>query len=159
SFSVQGSTATINLANTTATVNNNTLLETLSSGNTTFNAQASILRGVITTDPSVSTVNLTQGTIWTMTGNSNATNVTNDASTIISPPPTGDPTQLSSYKTLTANTYVGVGGTIQLNTYLGNDSAPSDRLVINGGTATGSTGLRILNTTGPGDQTVANGIL
>ena len=159
SFSVQGSTATINLVKTTAIANNNTLLETLSSGNTTFNAQASTLQGVITTDPSVATVNLTQGTIWTMTGNSNATNVTNDASQIIYTPPTGDPTQLASYKTLTANNYVGVGGTIQLNTFLGNDSSPSDRLVINGGTATGSTGLRILNTTGPGDQTVANGIL
>jgi outer membrane autotransporter protein len=160
SFSVQGSTADISLVNTIATVNNNTLLETLSSGVTTFNAQASTLRGVITTDPSISTVNLTQGTVWTMTGNSNATNVTNNASTIIYTPPTGDPTLLSSYKTLTATNYVGVGGTIQLNTYLGNDSAPSDRLVIiNGGTATGSTGLRILNTTGPGDQTVANGIL
>ncbi|HVX75987.1 MAG TPA: autotransporter outer membrane beta-barrel domain-containing protein [Bradyrhizobium sp.] len=159
SFSVQGSTANINLVNTRATVNDNVLLQTTSSGNTTFNAQASTLQGVITTDPSISTVNLTQGTVWTMTGNSNATNVTNNDSEIIYTPPTGDPTQLSSYKTLTANNYTGMGGTIALNTYLANDSAPSDRLVINGGTASGSTGLKITNSGGPGDQTVANGIL
>jgi outer membrane autotransporter protein len=160
SLSVQGSTANINLANATATANNNTLLATSSSGSATFNAQASILQGVITTGAgSTSTVNLAQQTVWTMTGNSNATNVNNNNSEIIYTPPTGDPTQLSSYKTLTANNYGGAGGTIALNTFLGNDSSPSDRLAINGGTATGSTSLRILNTTGPGDQTVSNGIL
>jgi outer membrane autotransporter protein len=160
SFLVQGATANINLVNAIATANNNTLLATSSSGNTTFNAQGSILQGVITTAAgSTSAVNLTQQTVWTMTGNSNATNVINNSSEINYTPPAGDPTQLSSYKTLTANNYTGAGGTITLNTYLGNDSSPSDRLVINGGTATGSTALRIMNTTGPGDQTVSNGIL
>ena len=95
-----------------------------------------------------------------MTGNSNATNLTNNDSLIFYTPPSGDPTQLSSYKTLTVNNYSGTGGTIVLNTYLGNDGSPSDRLVIvNGGTATGSTALRIMKTTGPGDQTTASGIL
>jgi outer membrane autotransporter protein len=118
------------------------------------------LQGVISTDASsTSTVNLTQQTVWTMTGNSNATNVTNDSSHIIYTPPSGDTTQLSSYKTLTANNYTGVGGMITLNTFLGNDSSPSDRVVINGGTATGSTALRIQNTNGPGDLTTSNGIL
>ncbi len=160
SFSVQGSTADISLTNTTATANNNTLLETTSSGDTVFNAQASTLRGVITTDASsASTVNLTQGTVWTMTGNSNATSLSNDASQIIYTPPTGDPTQLASYKTLTVTSYEGVGGAIQLNTFLGDDSAPSDRLIINGGAGTGATSLDIRNTTGTGALTVANGIL
>ena len=125
-----------------------------------FNAQASTLQGVISTATGgASTVNLTQGTVWTMTGNSNATSVTNDASQIVYTPPTGDPTQLASYKTLTAMNYTGVGGTIQLNTFLGDDSAPSDRLIIDGGAATGATKLDIRNTTGPGAETVANGIL
>jgi hypothetical protein len=160
SFSVQGSTADIGLANATAIANNNTLLETTSTGNSVFNAHASTLQGLITTDvTSTSTVNLTQGTVWTMTGNSNATSLTNDASQIVYTPPTGDPTQLASYKTLTAMNYTGVGGTIQLNTFLGDDSAPSDRLIINGGAATGATKLDIRNTTGPGAETVSNGIL
>ena len=114
---------------------------------------------IFTQTGSTSAVNLTQGTVWTLTGNSNATSVTNDASQIIYTPPTGDPTQLASYKTLTVTNYGGVGGTIQLNTFLGDDSAPSDRLIINGGTATGATTLDIRNTTGPGAETVANGIL
>jgi hypothetical protein len=160
SFSVQGSTADIGLTSATATANNNTLLETTSSGSTMFNAQGSTLQGVITTETgSTSTVNLTQGTVWTMTGNSNATSLTNDASQIIYTPPTGDPTQLSSYKTLTVTNYEGVGGAIRLNTFLGDDSAPSDRLIINGGAGTGATTLDIRNTTGPGAETVANGIL
>ena len=46
-----------------------------------------------------------------------------------------------------------------LNTFLGTDGSPSDRLVINGGTATGATRLRITNTDGPGAQTTCNGIL
>ena len=114
SFSVQGSTADISLSNAVATANNNTLLETTSSGSAVFNAQGSTLQGVIFTQiGSASAVNLTQGTVWTLTGNSNATSVTNDASQIIYTPPTGDPTQLASYKTLTVTNYGGVGGTIR----------------------------------------------
>ena len=55
--------------------------------------------------------------------------------------------------------YTGTGGEILLNTYLGGDGSPSDRLIINGGTATGSTGLFIHNTTGQGAETTGNGIL
>jgi len=159
SFSVQGATANINLSNTIATANNNTLLNTNSSGTTTFDAQGSTLQGVISTQTgSISTVNLTQNTIWTMTGNSTATTVINDNSQIIYTAPTGDPTQLSSYKTLAAGNYTGVNGIIGLNTFLGTDGSPSDRLVINGGSATGNSFLRITNTGGPGAETVANGI-
>jgi outer membrane autotransporter protein len=158
SFLVQGgATANIGLAGATATVNNGTLLQT--SGTTTFNTQGSTLQGMILTQGGTSTVNLAGQTRWTMTGNSNATSLTNNNSEIVYAPPTGAPTLPSSYKTLTANNYGGTGGTITLNTFLGNDSSPSDRLVVNGGTATGSTAIRIVNTTGPGDQTLSNGIL
>jgi len=51
-------------------------------------------------------------------------------------PPTADPTLLSSYKTLTVMNYIGEGGAIGLNTFLGTDDSPSDRLVIDGGAAT-----------------------
>jgi outer membrane autotransporter protein len=61
--------------------------------------------------------------------------------------------------TLTVANYVGAGGNIMFNTFLGADNSPSDRLVINGGTATGTTTLTIHNTTGPGEPTNANGIL
>ena len=45
-----------------------------------------------------------------------------------------------------------------MNTFLGADGSPSDRLVINGGTASGNSFLRITNAGGPGAETVANGI-
>ncbi|EHR04909.1 autotransporter family protein [Bradyrhizobium sp. WSM471] len=59
---------------------------------------------------------------------------------------------------LTTNGYIGIGGTIAMNTFLGADGSPSDRLVINGGNATGNSFLRITNVGGPGAETVANGI-
>ena len=59
---------------------------------------------------------------------------------------------------LTTNNYVGAGGTIAMNTFLGADGSPSDKLIINGGSATGNSFLRITNAGGPGAETVANGI-
>jgi outer membrane autotransporter protein len=53
-----------------------------------------------------------------------------------------------------AGNYAGNGGTIALNTVLGGDGSASDRLVIRGGGATGTTGLRIANAGGTGAQTV-----
>ncbi|MEO6921027.1 MAG: autotransporter outer membrane beta-barrel domain-containing protein [Collimonas sp.] len=54
--------------------------------------------------------------------------------------------------------YVGQNGTIALNTYLAGDGAASDRLVINGGAASGSSNLRITNVGGPGASIIADGI-
>ena len=87
--------------------------------------------------------------------------MTNGSSLIQFTPPVGDPTLLSSYKTLTAVNYIGQGGTLGLNTFLGADGSPSDRLVISGGTATatGNSLLKITNTTGAGALTTGNGIL
>ena len=59
---------------------------------------------------------------------------------------------------MTTTSYIGAGGTIALNTFLGGDGSPSDKLVINGGSATGNSFLRITNAGGPGAETVANGI-
>ena len=59
---------------------------------------------------------------------------------------------------LMTTSYTGDGGTIAMNAFLGGDNSPSDRLVINGGTASGTSGLRITNTGGSGDLTLGNGI-
>jgi outer membrane autotransporter protein len=159
-FNVQGAVADIVVNRSSITSNNGVLLNTLSSGTTALTATGSQLTGLITTD-STSTANVTLrgNTNWTMSGSSNLTNLVNNSSNIIFTPPIGDPTQLSSYKTLTAMNYTGMGGGIALNTFLGADGSPSDQLVINKGTATGSTSLTIHNTTGPGLQTTSNGIL
>ncbi|HEY1778914.1 MAG TPA: autotransporter outer membrane beta-barrel domain-containing protein [Roseiarcus sp.] len=53
--------------------------------------------------------------------------------------------------------YVGASGALAVNTFLGNDSSPSDRLVISGGAATGETFVHVTNIGGPGAQTT-NGI-
>ncbi len=45
-----------------------------------------------------------------------------------------------------------------MNTFLGADGSPSDKLIINGGSAIGNSLLRITNAGGPGAETVANGI-
>jgi outer membrane autotransporter protein len=60
--------------------------------------------------------------------------------------------------TLSVGSYVGQNGTIALNTVLAGDGSASDKLVINGGTATGSTSLKVTNVGGAGATTVSNGI-
>jgi outer membrane autotransporter protein len=54
--------------------------------------------------------------------------------------------------------YIGQNGSVALNTFLAGDGSASDRLVINGGTASGSSSLRITNVGGPGASIVADGI-
>ncbi|MFM0734713.1 autotransporter outer membrane beta-barrel domain-containing protein [Paraburkholderia sediminicola] len=54
--------------------------------------------------------------------------------------------------------YAGQNGTIGLNTVVAGDGAASDRLVLSGGTATGSTRLQVTNVGGQGARTVADGI-
>jgi outer membrane autotransporter protein len=163
-FAVQGGTANIAATGATVIGNNGVLLSASQNGGApgvvTMTANSSVLTGAILTDAvSTSTVTLGTGTTWNMTGNSNVTNLTDNNSTINISAPTGDPTQLASYKTLTTVNYAGTGGEINLNTYLGADGSPSDRLVISGGTATGATSLMIHNTTGLGAETTGNGIL
>ncbi|MCZ8383724.1 autotransporter outer membrane beta-barrel domain-containing protein [Achromobacter xylosoxidans] len=58
----------------------------------------------------------------------------------------------ANFKTLTVDHYVG-GGLLVLNTRMGDDASPTDRLVINGGSTTGDTALRIVNAGGSGGQT------
>ncbi|HAI46281.1 MAG TPA: autotransporter outer membrane beta-barrel domain-containing protein, partial [Stenotrophomonas sp.] len=58
-----------------------------------------------------------------------------------------------------AGNYVGNGGALYLNTVLGDDSSLSDKLVISTGSASGTTGVGILNAGGAGASTVADGIL
>jgi type V secretory pathway adhesin AidA len=55
--------------------------------------------------------------------------------------------------------YIGAGGRLRLDTRLGSDGSPSDRLIMDTGVATGNTGLVVSNVGGAGAKTVANGIL
>ena len=159
-FHVQGAVAGLTVSGSSVIGNNGILLSTQGAGSTTLTATASQLTGAATTAAgSTADMTLQSNTTWTMTGSSNLSNVVNDPSIIVFTPPSGDPTQLASYKTLSMINYTGAGGRIVLNTYLGTDGSPSDQLVVDSGTATGTTSLEIRNTTGPGSQTTGDGIL
>jgi T5SS/PEP-CTERM-associated repeat protein/autotransporter-associated beta strand protein len=54
--------------------------------------------------------------------------------------------------------YAGSSGTLAINTFLGGDNSPSDRLVISGGAATGNTIMHVTNVGGPGAETTGDGI-
>ncbi|MCL1886610.1 MAG: autotransporter outer membrane beta-barrel domain-containing protein, partial [Betaproteobacteria bacterium] len=60
--------------------------------------------------------------------------------------------------TVTGN-YVGMGGAMIFNAYLGDSTSVSDSLVIDGGSATGNTSVFIASLGGQGAQTTGNGIL
>lgn len=93
---------------------------------------------------------------WNMiassTVNNTAGSTTENAGLIVFAPPVN-----GAYKTLTTSNFVGgaggAAGTVVLNTYLGGDASPSDQIVIDGGKATGQTGLVINNLNGGGAAT------
>ncbi|MCX8280774.1 autotransporter outer membrane beta-barrel domain-containing protein [Phyllobacterium sp. 0TCS1.6C] len=58
-----------------------------------------------------------------------------------------------------AGNYTGNGGLLFLDTVLGDDSSASDRLVIDGGSAGGTTGISVQNDGGAGAATTADGIM
>lgn len=61
--------------------------------------------------------------------------------------------------TLTVNgNYVGNGGVLRLGTALGDSGSATDRLLLNGGNASGNTTVQITNLGGLGAQTTGNGI-
>ena len=91
---------------------------------------------------------------WNVTANSTLTGQLSNAGLVAFTAPVG-----GVFKTVTPVNYIGAGGTLGLNTFLGTDGSPSDRLVINGGTATGNSRLRITNAGGAGVLTTGNGIL
>lgn len=68
------------------------------------------------------------------------------------------PPQNNEYKSLYVHSYAG-GGTLGMHTFLGDDASPTDRLIIDGGTATGNSHIAVTNTGGPGALTTGNGIL
>ncbi|EOH6075812.1 autotransporter outer membrane beta-barrel domain-containing protein [Burkholderia cenocepacia] len=175
-FAARGGTADIAVRNgTVVTAGNGTLLNLANGSNVTFSASAVNLAGDIVSDASsTGNVFLANGTTltgkidpvalsvdgtstWRVTGSSVLSSL-NNAGLVAFAAPTGSPTLTGSYKTLTTGGYVGNGGTLALNTYLGADTSPTDRLIVNGGTASGTTGLKIANTAGTGAQTTGDGI-
>jgi fibronectin-binding autotransporter adhesin len=103
---------------------------------------------------SKSNVNLTNGTVWNLTGPSNVSSLAVTNSVVAFAPPGAG----GGFKTLTVNNYVGSGANVVLNTALGGSSSPTDRIIVSGGSATGNTLLTIRNAGGVGAQTTGVGI-
>jgi len=66
----------------------------------------------------------------------------------------------TDYASLTVQgNYIGQNGVLELNTFLGGDSSPSDQLVIDGGSASGNTSVLVHNTSAASAITRGDGIL
>ncbi|TDN57861.1 autotransporter outer membrane beta-barrel domain-containing protein [Paraburkholderia sp. BL10I2N1] len=123
----------------------------------TSGTRLSLQNGAVLTgwiDPTAVSIDATS--TWNMTASSQVDSV-NLVGAINFAAPAALP--LSAGRTLTASNWVGQGGTIGLYTVLAGDGSPSDRLVIDGGPATGSAKLHITNAGGAGAFTTGNGIL
>ena len=148
------STATINFTGTTATANGGNLLNATNGSAIAFNANASTLTGAIQTDATSTTnVSLTNNTNWTMTGSSTLTTLNLTNSSVVFSPSGG-------FKTLTVGSLVGgTGANVTLNTQLAG-AQNTDQIIINGGTATGTTALTIKNASASnaGAATTGSGI-
>ena len=153
------SVATVNFTGTVANAGNGALLDATGGSFVTLNASASTPTGTIQTDAaSTTTVNLTSGSTWTMTGPSTVSNLAVTNSVVVFAPPTSG----AGFKTLTLTNYVSSpGANITMNVALGGAGSASDQIVINGGKATASTMptmLTIHNAGGAGGQTAGLGI-
>lgn len=84
---------------------------------------------------------------WNVTGDSDITSLTNTGTVAFTPPG-----ENGVFKTITVGNYLG-GGTLIMNTALGDDSSATDKLVVTGDTA-GTTRLYVNNFHGSGTTTV-----
>lgn len=91
---------------------------------------------------------LRDNSAWLVTGDSNLTRLENIGSTVAFVPPAD-----GVFHSLTVSQYHSQGGTLGLTAALAGDGSPADRLVIDAGSATGATALRIVNAGGKGALT------
>ncbi|HUA82187.1 MAG TPA: autotransporter outer membrane beta-barrel domain-containing protein [Dyella sp.] len=126
-------------------------------GEQTYTGPTQVLAGTLAVDGSIqsNTVTVYGGAILSGFGNIGA-DVYNRGTVWPGNAIVGD----TRYGTLTIRGhYVGQGGVLELNTYLGGDNSPTDLLVIDGGSATGTTGVIVNNTAMSSAETNGNGIL
>ncbi len=88
---------------------------------------------------------------WMLTGDSSIVTLTNAGLVDVGG-------SAGAHRTLTVQNLIGNNGVVRLHTVLGGDNSPSDRIVVDGGTATGSTKLAIVQVGGLGAPTPGNGI-
>ncbi|MCS2163138.1 autotransporter outer membrane beta-barrel domain-containing protein [Scandinavium sp. H11S7] len=125
----------------------------INSGEAQLNlSQNSSLQGGVaynTQNNSALDMSIDADSLWTVTSNSSLRTLSSQGTVAFDH-------SANSFNTVTVNNFQG-GGTLVVNTRLGDDLSPTDKLIIDGGTATGSTALQIVNQGGAGAQT-ATGI-
>jgi outer membrane autotransporter protein len=161
------------LNNSTASATSGGKLLNVTNGSTfALTANRSTLRGDIVTDAGSAvslsllnassltgaidpvSLNIDSTSQWTMTGDSSLSGLTLAGRIDFQ-----TPTAAFAPKTLTVTgNWVGLGGTVRLNTSLGSSGPQTDRIIIDGGTASGNTNLEINNVGGLGALTTGNGI-
>ena len=128
--------------------------------NLSVSASASQVTGAFTkTDDATLNLALKDGSVWILpsaaTGPpSSLTSVSSENSSIIFVPP---PSPAGLYQQLVTHNYAGAGAVIAMNAFLGTSNGAGDHLVIDGGTATGSTAV-ILHSLGGASLTTGDGI-
>ncbi|WP_157066866.1 autotransporter outer membrane beta-barrel domain-containing protein, partial [Hyphomicrobium sulfonivorans] len=155
-FEVAAGVLFTELTNSTVT-GGDELLNVSSTGALDMEAVGSTLTGSATTAVGGTSTLILRNTRWNVTDDSNVSFVFNHAGSLVQFTPPGS--SAGPFKTLTVNDYAGQGGTLGVNTYLGNDSSPSDRLAIDGGNGVGTSLLAVNNVGGGGDLTTLDGIL
>lgn len=139
---LQGGTLVLDGSAGGAQLNSNVMGQT---GTTLSLIRGASLTGMI--DPA--NVGIDAASTWNMTANSTVDTLTLAGMVNVVAPAS----QSSPGRTLTVNSLAGQGGTIGLHSVLGGDSSPTDQIILNGGTASGTTNLAVHNQGGTGAQT------
>ena len=136
-------------------------IEALDSAVVDVNAinQSRFVGGMVTRGNAVNNLSLADGSAWNMTKSSQLTNLTLDDSTLTFMPTAAKRRMLTrdtaSFKTLTVDgDYTGTNGNLVMNTQLGDDSSPTDRMIVAGNTS-GTTNVKVLNAGGAGGLTTS----
>lgn len=155
-FGNSGGTSTINVTNGSKIyTGGGALIRTFGSAGVTtnINVDASYISGHAEVASGAKTnIVLANNSTWDMKKSSVMEKLTNNNSTVNLRSDTS-----GQYNTLTLTNYTGMGGTIKMNTELGDDSSLTDKIVVINGTANGSTILDVMVTGSNGDPET-NGI-
>ncbi|VFS58739.1 Outer membrane protein IcsA autotransporter precursor [Leminorella grimontii] len=133
-------------------INGGTINMTMDNANSYLTA-ASYTSTSSSTSRGTVNMDISDRAVWNMTGNSWVTSLTLDRGHVnfMAPNDSG------AFKTLTVHgDYVG-SGLLTMNTALGGDDSATDKLIVEGSTTTGTTGLIVNNYNGTGAKTT-NGI-
>lgn len=117
--------------------------------------------GFLTSTGGTNNLSLAEDSVWNMTKDSQLTNLTLKESTLnfmhTSAQTQRQTRDAATFKTLTVDgDYAGSNGNLVMNTALGDDNSPTDRMIVNGNTS-GTTNVMVLNAGGTGGLTT-NGI-